>query len=90
MDNIRPWFKLKSVPGVGNLLGKRLLDRFESAQRVFQASGEELLQVEGMTERLAMTIKKHKMPAKVEAELALVSKKGYQIVTLNDKNYPHE
>ena len=88
MDSIRPWFNLKSVPGVGNLLGKRLIDRFKSAEHVFQASGEELLHVEGMTERLVAAIKKHKMPANVEAELALVAQKGYKIVTLTDSNYP--
>jgi DNA processing protein len=55
---------------------------------IFDASSEKLLQVEGMTERLVDALKKHKMPATVETELVLVSKKGYQIVTLNDKNYP--
>ena len=88
MDNIRPWFYLKSVPGVGNLLGKRLIDHFKSPQNVFQASDEELLQVDGVTRRHVTAIKTHKMPARVEAELDLVDRKGYRIVTLADSNYP--
>jgi len=88
MDNIRPWFHLKSVAGVGNLLCKRLIDRFESPENVFQASDEDLLKVEGVTKRHAAAIKKHKTPDKIKAELDLVAHKGYQIVTLTDSNYP--
>lgn len=88
MDRIRAWFNLKSVPGVGNFLGKRLIDRFKAPQNVFQASAEELRQIEGMTARHVNAIKKHKIPPGVEAELSLVAKKGYEIVTLTDSNYP--
>ena len=88
MDNIRPWFKLKSVPGIGNLLGKRLIDRFNAPQNVFQASAEEILQVAGVTGRHVSAIKTHKMPRWVEAELDLADRKGYHIVTLTDSNYP--
>jgi DNA processing protein len=88
MDRIRAWFNLKSVPGVGNLLGKRLIERFKAPQNVLQASAEELLQIEGMTARHVKAIIKHKIPPSVEAELSLVAKKGYRIVTLTDSNYP--
>jgi DNA processing protein len=88
MDSIRAWFKLKSVPGIGNLIGKRLIDRFKAPQNVFQASAEDLLQIEGMTARHVKAIIKHKIPPSVEAELSLVAKKGYRIVTLTDSNYP--
>jgi len=88
MDDIRPWFKLKSVPGVGNLLGKRLIDRFESPQNVFLASNEELLQVDGVTGRHVTAIKTHKIPQGIEDELDLVNRKGYHIITLTDPNYP--
>ena len=88
MDNIRPWFLLKSVPGVGNLLGKRLIDLFKTPQNVFQASAEKLLQVEGVTNRHVTAIKNHKMPWKVKAELDLLSRKGHRIITLLDPGYP--
>ena len=88
MDNIRPWFKLKSVPGVGNLLSKRLIDHFQSPQNVFQAPEEELLQIDGVTRRHAIAIKTHKIPAGIESELEIVERKGFRIVTLADSNYP--
>lgn len=88
MDDILPWFFLKSVPGVGNLLFKRLLKRFQSPAQVFQASQEELLAVEGISARIAATIQDYKIPAKVNAELELLAKKRYRIVTMTDSDYP--
>ena len=52
METIAPWLALKSVPGIGNLLFKRLVDRFKSPDKVFQAPGRDLRRVNGMTERL--------------------------------------
>ena len=88
MDNIRPWFFFKSIPGVGNLLGKRLIDRFKTPQNVFQASAEKLLQVDGVTNRHVTAIKSHKIPWKVKAELDLLARKEYRIITLADPDYP--
>lgn len=83
-----PWFVLKSVPGIGNLLFKRLMDRFKSPDLVFKASRENLLKVEGITPRLVGAIKHQKIPDSVKKDLDLVMKKGYTIVTLSHDNYP--
>ena len=88
MDSIRPWFYLKSVPGIGNLLCKRLIDRFKSPENIFQASDQELLQVTGLTGRHVMALKKHRLPDSIEAELALVARSDYHIVCLTDSNFP--
>jgi DNA processing protein len=88
VDNIRPWFLLKSVPGVGNLLAKRLLDFFETPQNIFQASAEKLLHVEGVTKRHVAALKNHKMPLKVTAELDLLARQNYRITTQADPDYP--
>jgi DNA processing protein len=88
MDNIQPWFFLRSVPGIGNLLAKRLLDVFKTPQNIFEASAEKLLQIEGVTKRHAAALKNHKMPRKVIAELDLLARKNYRITTLTDPDYP--
>ena len=87
MDHIRPWLHLKSVPGVGNLLCKRLIDRFGSPQDVLQASAQKLLQVNGLTQRHVASIRTHK-PVGIEAELVLAAKREYQFVVLTDPDYP--
>ncbi len=70
------------------MIGKRLIDRFKSPQSIFRAADEELLAVEGVNLRHVRTIRSHKMPASVEPELDLAYRKGYQIVTLADAEYP--
>ena len=88
MDNILPWFALKSTPGIGALLFKRLIDRFNSPEVVFRATRKDLVDVEGITPRLAASIKQHKIGDSVKKDLDLVMQKGYKIVTLTDAEYP--
>ena len=88
MDYILPWFILKSVPGIGNLLFKRLIDRFHSPEIILEARHKDLVQVEGVTSRLADRIKQHKICDSVKRDLDLVVQKGYQIVTMTDSDYP--
>jgi len=88
MDDILPWFHLKSVPGVGNHLFKRLLDRFNSPQNVFRSSEKNLLAVDGMTVGCVAAIKHHKIPDRVTAELERLAGSNFRIVTLTDPDYP--
>ena len=88
MDDILQWFSLKSVPGIGNHLFKRLIERFESPQAVFDASVNDLLIVDGIRQRVAISIKNHSFPDWVEAELQQAAKRGYRIVVLTDAEYP--
>ncbi|MFZ3048721.1 MAG: DNA-processing protein DprA [Desulfatirhabdiaceae bacterium] len=88
MERYLPWFILKHVPGVGNLLFKRLIDRFQTPDQVFQASDHRLLSVEGITPRLIQAIRKQKLPDIAQKDLELVYQKNIQLVTLADLNYP--
>ncbi len=88
MKTLFPWFALKGVPGIGNHLFKRLLDRFRSPDLVFEASQEDLLQVDGITPRIVSAINKYKIPEIVKKDFDLVMKKGYKIVTMHDPAYP--
>ena len=88
MKHLLPWFSLKNVPGVGNHLFKRLIDHFTSPEHVFNASQEQLLQVEGVTTRVAAAIRNYKVSDNLQKELDQISQKGFQIVTLLDPHYP--
>lgn len=88
MDNILPWFALKNVPGIGNHLFKKLIDRFKSPEAVFRASCEDLSSIEGISDRLASAVKKYKAPEDLKNEIDDVIKKGYKIVTMADHDYP--
>jgi DNA processing protein len=88
VDNILPWFTLKSVPGIGDLLFKRLIDRFNSPELVFKATQEDLVGVDGITPRLAAAIKQCKISDSVKKDLDLVMQKKYKIATMTDAEYP--
>ena len=88
MDKLLSWFCLKSVPGIGNLLFKRLIDRFHQPEVVFQASRHELLEIEGISKRQADAILNYKTPASIKAELEQTDQKGFTIITLADSAYP--
>ena len=88
MKDLFPWFSLKSVPGIGNHLFKRLLNAFSTPQGVFEATREELLQIEGVTSRIVTTLRNHKPSENLHRELDQIQQHGFQIVTMLDSTYP--
>jgi|GEM_PF-1813568 len=88
MEKLHPWLSLRSVPGVGCLLYRRLIDRFQSPAAVFEASLQELMQVAGINRRQALNIKNHDTPDQVFKEIDLIGRKHIRIVTMQDPDYP--
>ncbi len=87
-ESVRHWLALKTVPGVGNLLFLHLVKHFGGPEEVLGASKAELLKAEGVSPRVASAIASHRVPKKVEKDLALVRDNGYAIVTFADADYP--
>ncbi len=88
MEKLEPWFVLKSVPGIGNHLFKRLLDAFGSPQAVLRARPADLAAVPGITDRVITAIHGRRPAADQKAELERVRNRKYHIVTLPDDRYP--
>ncbi len=87
-QNLLPWLILKSVPGIGNLIFKRLIDHFESPERTLSASPAALAVVEGVSERLARTIIRFRPIDQLKRELDIAFEKKYRIIPLTDDEYP--
>lgn len=88
MDALRPWFALKGVPGVGNLLFRRLVDRFGSPEAVFTADDQALLAIQGVTARLIGRLRSHQATDTVDREIEAVRHGGFTVVTQTDHRYP--
>jgi DNA processing protein len=82
------WLALNFVPGVGAIFIKRLLDRFQTPEAVFQASMKELLEVEGLGVKVASEIRKGPSEQAVKNELSSLEKSGGRMITLKDEVYP--
>ncbi len=88
MEEILWWFQLKSVPGVGSHLYKRLLERFGSPQAALAATSDELIEVEGITPRLARAIRSQRMPEAAASEVDAARRGGCRLIALTDPGYP--
>jgi DNA processing protein len=88
VETLQPWFHLKNVPGIGNHLFKRLIDRFGSPQAAMTAAPEALLAVEGVSRRVIDAMRASRPPEDAATEIDGVRKRGFRIVTLNDADYP--
>lgn len=88
MENLLSWFKLKGVPGIGNHLFKRLIDRFKLPEHVFEASDADLATVQGISPRLIASMRKAVVPSVARRDIERAHEKGYTILTMADRNYP--
>lgn len=82
------WLGLSLTPGVGAVIFKRLLERFETPEAVFRAPLRELLRVEGVGEKLAGEIKKGFPEKRVEEELRNLREIGAGFIGWGDEAYP--
>ncbi|MEE4359475.1 MAG: DNA-processing protein DprA [Desulfococcaceae bacterium] len=87
-DALLPWFVLRSVPGIGNHLFKRLTDRFDTPEAVLNAGEEELCRTGGISARLAAAIQRQEISDAVRRELEKIRRKNLRIVTMKDPDYP--
>jgi DNA processing protein len=88
MEHLVPWLTLKSVPGIGNLLFRRLINFFGTPERVLKASRHRLGHVEGITSRLATAICRHRTPDSIYREIDAIARSKFRVLTQKDEAYP--
>jgi len=88
MEHLLPWLSLKRVPGIGDLMGKRLIERYHTPDRIFQADRASLMEIPGMTPKIATALLSHRVSDDLKSELELAFKRSCRILTLADSDYP--
>jgi DNA processing protein len=83
-----PWLGLRSIPGLGMVLGQRLLERFGHPGAVFAASQPELVAVKGITPALAQAILGFRDWDKLEAHLGRLAALGAEMIVRDDPRFP--
>ena len=84
---IRDWVELNMTPGIGPRAAAKLLERFGSAEAVYDATRAELEQLRLVPEAID-TIIGRLLQAVAEAEIRAVKKLGGDILLLDDGVYP--
>jgi DNA processing protein len=82
------WFALKSVPYVGNVTFRRLLERFGDPEIVFQASARDLTTVKGMHAGSVSSIVNRDTMGDAEKECQSITRAGVRIITFLSPQYP--
>jgi DNA processing protein len=82
------WIALASIPGLGNIGSKNLIERFGCPEAVFDATLGELLKVDAVRESTARRILKGEFLLDADKELQRLEKYGGRLITLLDPFYP--
>ncbi len=87
-SELKYWLALRSVPGVGNIALRSLIDILGGAQEVFRAPFSLLTKIPGIGEQTAREILAFKGWAEVEKECLSAGKRGVSIITYKDDGFP--
>lgn len=79
---------LQKTPGIGLILGKRLVEEFGSAREVFLQKRKDLMRVEGISDGLLKSLESKAMFEEAEKELLEIEANKWQVTSFFDENYP--
>ncbi len=82
------WFALRSVPLVGNVTYRRLIEHFGSPAKALAASLDEISRIKGVNSSAALSLINHDYSREAELAAAALNKSGAKLVTLLDDDYP--
>lgn len=82
------WLALSRIPGIGPVLYRRLIEKFQSPDRVFKAGLSDLLSVSGLGEKAARAIVRSRTDESVEQEIEALDRLGARLLTILDPDYP--
>lgn len=79
---------LLKVDGVGDIMGKKLLNSFGDASAIFKAKSSQLAAVDGIGSVLLKNLKDKSVFEKADKELSFIKSNNIQVSFFQDENYP--
>ena len=87
MSILKYWVWLSSLSGVGAVTAKRLLERFETVEKIFFAREEEFEKIPGIHKREIESLSKKNI-GDANKILSQCEENNFQIITIQDAGYP--
>lgn len=87
-DLMKYWIWLASVEGLGPVKKFALLNKFETAKRIYDATEKEILKVDGMSDKIVQNMQKAKDAKLLEKYEKYILKNDIKIINISDDNYP--
>lgn len=82
------WLALYMIPGLGNVVLKRLFERFKSIEAVFEADFFDLMSVTGLRREIAQKIVNRHFVAAAAEQIEKAKRSNAGILTFQDPAYP--
>jgi DNA processing protein len=82
------WLSLYMIPGLGNAVLKRLIEKLGDPEAVFEADLAELMNVEGMRRDIAKKIMNRSLGTEADKELENAERCHARIIAYTDPSYP--
>lgn len=83
------WLWLRTIKGLGPVMGQKLLSSFGDPMAIYNACEEELMSVKGIGKSIANLILSSRSLAKAYSILSECEKYDIKILTYNDPLYPN-
>lgn len=87
-EDLAFWVALTRLQDIGPVRARRLLARFHSPRRVFEAGLSELADVDDIGQNRALSVKQFNEWAAVERELEMTGQLGVRVIAYGDREYP--
>ena len=87
-DLMKYWIWLASVESLGPVKKFALLNKFETAKRIYNATEKEILKVDGMSDKIVQNMQKAKDAKLLEKYEKYILKNDIKIINISDDNYP--
>ncbi|NLI57823.1 MAG: DNA-protecting protein DprA [Clostridium sp.] len=88
MDDIQYWVWLSSIPGIGAVKSKKLLEHFKSPYNIWKAKENELKELTFLTGSDVYNLMNVQIRKQVKKHLENIYKNNIKILTINDELYP--
>jgi DNA processing protein len=87
-DQRQAWLTLYMIPGLGNVVLRRLFEKFLDVNTIFEASFFDLMGVEGLRKGIARKILDRGFLERAEKEILKAEQAGAKVLTYQDPAYP--
>ena len=87
-DHRQAWLALYMIPGLGNVVLRRLFEKFLDVNAIFEASFFDLMGVKGLKKGIARKILERALLERAEKEISKAERTGAKVLTYQDPAYP--
>lgn len=88
LEEKKYWVWLSLINGLGAIKKKKLLELYETPEKIYKLNKGELLQIPGIGEKLVDKILNEEIRTSISKHIRYMQNNNIDIININDKSYP--